>query len=218
MNVPYEENVVITKKDALIIVDVQNDFIPGGALAVEGGNLIIPGINRVSQQFNENGGIVVLTQDWHPKSHLSFASNHPGKEPGDRYQTGAIGPVLWPDHCVQGTQGAEFHKDLNMNVAKAIIRKGMNPDIDSYSAFKENDRKTDTGLTGYLKTLKIKRVFVCGLALDYCCFYTAVDGRKAGFEVVFLLDLTKGIDIPENNVENSINFMIDTKKINFAKL
>ncbi len=218
MNVPYEENVVITKKDALIIVDVQNDFIPGGALAVEGGNLIIPGINRVSQQFNENGGIVVLTQDWHPKSHLSFASNHPDKEPGDRYQTGAIGPVLWPDHCVQGTQGAEFHKDLNKNVVKAIIRKGMNPDIDSYSAFKENDRKTDTGLTGYLNTLKINRVFVCGLALDYCCFYTAVDGRKAGFEVVFLLDLTKGIDIPENNVENSINFMIDTKKINFAKL
>ncbi len=218
MNVPYEENVVITKKDALIIVDVQNDFIPGGALAVEGGNLIIPGINRVSQQFNENGGIVVLTQDWHPKSHLSFASNHPDKEPGDRYQTGAIGPVLWPDHCVQGTQGAEFHKDLNTNVVKAIIRKGMNPDIDSYSAFKENDRKTDTGLTGYLNTLKINRVFVCGLALDYCCFYTAVDGRKAGFEVVFLLDLTKGIDIPENNVENSINFMIDTKKINFAKL
>ncbi|MFX1361443.1 MAG: bifunctional nicotinamidase/pyrazinamidase, partial [Promethearchaeota archaeon] len=207
----------INQDDALIIVDMQYDFMPGGALPVENGDQIIEGINNLALKFNANQNKVVLTQDWHPQDHLSFASNHPGKIPGDEYQTEAIGPVLWPDHCVQGSKGAEFHNKLDKNLAHAIIRKGYNPQIDSYSGFIENDKKSETGLAGYLKSLSIKRIFVCGLALDYCCYSTAIDGIDFGFEVYFLIDLTKGIDLPPGNISNSLESM--TKKgIKFAKI
>jgi len=191
-----EKGIQINQDDALIIVDMQYDFMPGGALPVKEGDQIIDGINNLAVKFNTTHNIVVLTQDWHPQDHLSFASNHPGKSPGDEYQTEAIGPVLWPDHCVQGSKGAEFHKKLDKNLAHVIIRKGYNPHIDSYSGFIENDKKSETGLAGYLKSLNIKRIFVCGLALDYCCFSTTIDGVDFGFEVYFLIDLTKGIDLP----------------------
>ncbi|MFW9894782.1 MAG: bifunctional nicotinamidase/pyrazinamidase [Candidatus Thorarchaeota archaeon] len=208
----------INNSDALIIVDIQNDFIPGGALPVEEGDLIIEGINRVAEIFKRYSTNIILTQDWHPQGHSSFASSHPGKNPGDEYQSedGAIGPVLWPDHCVQGTQGAEFHKDLNLNLASLILRKGRNPEVDSYSAFLENDKKTETGLAGYLKSNSITRVFICGLALDYCCYYSAMDAVDFGFRAFFILDLTRGIDLPPGNISNSIENM-KKKEIKFVK-
>ncbi|MFX1310359.1 MAG: bifunctional nicotinamidase/pyrazinamidase [Promethearchaeota archaeon] len=212
-----EKSVKINHNDALIIVDMQNDFMPGGALPVEEGDQIIDDINSLALKFNANYCKIVLTQDWHPRNHLSFASNHPGKSPGDEYQTEAIGPVLWPDHCVQGSKGADFHENLEKNLAHAIIRKGYNPQIDSYSGFIENDKKSETGLAGYLKSLRIKRIFICGLALDYCCYSTAIDGVDFGFEVYFLIDLTKGIDLPPGNISNSIENMTN-KGIKFVKL
>jgi nicotinamidase/pyrazinamidase len=189
----------------------------GGALPVEGGDQIIGGINQIARFFEEKGGSIILTQDWHPKTHKSFASNHLGKQPGDEYQTEAIGPVLWPDHCVQDTSGANFHKSLDIVYARAIIRKGMNPEIDSYSGFLENDKKTETGLAGLLKSLKIERIFICGLALDYCCYFTAIDGMNFGFEVFFIMDLTKGIDFPNGNISQALNTM-KRKNIKFANI
>ena len=206
-NLNYEKGITISKGDALLIVDMQYDFMPGGALPVEQGDQIIQDINTVVEKFHNNLATIVLTQDWHPQNHLSFASNHPGKKPGDEYQTETIGPILWPDHCVPGTKGAEFHEDLHTNLAHAIIRKGYNPVIDSYSGFLENDKKSETGLSGLLKTLKVKRVFICGLALDYCCFWTAMDGLYFGFKVFLLVDLTKGIDNPPGNIANSLETM-----------
>ena len=202
----FEKNIKIEKKDALIIVDMQNDFIPGGSLPVEEGDLVINGINQLANMFKKFKARIVLTQDWHPKDHLSFASNHPGKNPGDEFMSddGAIGPVLWPDHCVQGSLGAEFHKDLKFDLADIIIKKGMNSDVDSYSGFRDNDKKSETGLRKYLNSKKIKRIFVCGLALDYCCYYTAMDGFEFGFKVYFLVDLTRGVDLPKDNVKNAL--------------
>ncbi|MFX0025050.1 MAG: bifunctional nicotinamidase/pyrazinamidase [Candidatus Hermodarchaeota archaeon] len=211
-----EKSISINHNDALLIVDMQNDFMPGGALPVEEGDQIIDDINSLALKFNTNHSKIVLTQDWHPRNHLSFASNHPGKSPGDEYQTEAIGPVLWPDHCVQGLKGADFHENLDKNLAHAIIRKGYNPQIDSYSGFIENDKKSETGLAGYLKSLNIKRIFICGLALDYCCYSTAIDGVDFGFEVYFLIDLTKGIDLPPGNISNALESMTN-KGIKFAK-
>jgi nicotinamidase/pyrazinamidase len=211
----YEKNIKISKEDALLIVDMQYDFMPGGALPVEDGDQIIQGINIIAEKFHINLAKIIFTQDWHPQNHLSFASNHPGKEPGDSYQTEAIGPILWPDHCVPGTKGAEIHKDLQTTLAHAIIRKGYNPVIDSYSGFLENDKKSETGLAGLLKSLKISRIFICGLALDYCCFATAVDGIDFGFKVYFLTDLTKGIDNPPGNISKSLEAMFK-KGIKFA--
>ncbi|MHA2430134.1 MAG: bifunctional nicotinamidase/pyrazinamidase [Promethearchaeota archaeon] len=212
-----EKGIQINQYNALIIVDMQYDFMPGGALPVNEGDQIIDGINNIAVKFSATHNKVVLTQDWHPQDHLSFASNHPGKSSGNEYQTEAIGPVLWPDHCVQGSKGAEFHKNLDKNLAHAIIRKGYNPQIDSYSGFIENDKKSETGLAGYLKSQNIKRIFVCGLALDYCCYSTAIDGVDFGFEVYFLIDLTKGIDLPPGNISNSLKSMIN-KGIKFAKI
>lgn len=209
------KNVEIKKNDALLIVDMQNDFIPGGALPVEEGDQIIIPINNMSQEFRNKGGLIVLTQDWHPKEHLSFANNHLGKKPGDEYQTEAIGPILWPDHCVQGTKGADFHEKLNITFAHGIIRKGYNPNIDSYSGFLENDKNTETGLLGYLRSQKIARIFICGLALDYCCYFTAMDGKDFGFDVFFIVDMTRGIDQPENNVSNALENM-NSKGIKFV--
>jgi len=210
-----EKNIKLTETDALIIVDLQNDFITGGSLPVEEGDLIINDINELAEIFKKSGQ-VILTQDWHPPDHLSFASNHPGKKPGDEYHSKGIGPVLWPDHCVQNSEGAIFHKDLKTELADKIIQKGKNPDIDSYSGFLDNDKKSETGLANYLKSQRIKRIFICGLALDYCCYATAMDGIDFGFDVYFLIDLTKGIDLPANNISISLENM--TKKgIKFVK-
>jgi nicotinamidase/pyrazinamidase len=213
-----KENISIRNKDdALIIVDMQNDFIPGGALPVEGGDLIIDDINKLAEKFKKNNAFVVLTQDWHPKDHKSFASNHPEKEPGDEFVSEGIGPVLWPDHCVQNTKGAEFHKDLKTELADKIIQKGMKAEVDSYSGFRDNDKKTETGLSDYLKSVGVKRIFVCGLALDYCCYYTAMDGKSYNFEVIFLIDLTKGIDLPPGNISNALENM-NENGIKFANI
>ena len=215
--IEYIMDIAVSKKDVLIIVDMQNDFMPDGALPVKEGNQIISGINQIANIFYEKGGSIVLTQDWHPSTHKSFASNHPGKNPGDEYQTEAIGPVLWPNHCIQGTFGAKFHNSLKILHARAIIRKGMNPKIDSYSGFLENDKKTETGLSGLLKSLKIKRIFICGLALDYCCYFTAMDGIDFGFEVFFIVDLTRGIDLPEGNISQTLANM-KGKGVKFVNL
>jgi len=216
-NLNYGKNIEIDEKDALIIVDMQNDFLPGGSLPVEEGDLIIKEINRTSKKFKKNEGFVVLTQDWHPKNHLSFASNHPGKIPGDEFtsEDGAIGPVLWPDHCVQNTIGAEFHKGIKIDFRDKIFKKGINPNVDSYSGFQDNDKKSETGLREYLNSVKIKRIFICGLALDYCCYFTAMDGVDFGYDVYFLFNLTKGIDLPEGNIKNALENMIN-KEIKFA--
>jgi nicotinamidase/pyrazinamidase len=211
----YQKSINLSKHDALIIVDMQNDFMPGGALPVEEGDQIIDEINYITKEFKEKNGIIILTQDWHPENHMSFASSHSDKKPGDEFQSEGIGPVLWPDHCVQGSKGARFHNKLNVNLAHAIIRKGYNPNVDSYSAFIENDKKTETGLAGLLKSLNIKRIFICGLALDYCCYFTAIDGIDFGFEVYFLVNLTKGIDLPPGNISSSLENMRN-KGINFV--
>ncbi|MFX0082317.1 MAG: bifunctional nicotinamidase/pyrazinamidase [Candidatus Hodarchaeota archaeon] len=209
-NLKYEKNISIDEKDALIIVDMQNDFIPGGSLAVEEGDLITKDINKVGKKFKKNKGLVVFTQDWHPQNHKSFASNHQGKNPGDEFtsEDGAIGPVLWPDHCVQNTKGAEFHKDLKISLGNKIIRKGMNPNVDSYSGFQDNDRRSETGLREYLNSENINRIFICGLALDYCCYFTAMDGLDFGFDVYLLVKLTRGVDLPEGSIKRALENMI----------
>lgn len=177
--------------EALLVIDVQNDFCPGGALAVEGGDQIVHGINELLSQFH----VRVFTQDWHPSGHSSFASQHEGLDPFS--VTGfPYGPqVLWPDHCVQGSHGAEFHSDLNTDPADLIIRKGFRTSIDSYSAFFENDHKTPTGLEGYLRTRGVTHVTCVGLALDFCVNFSAVDAAKLGFAVSVRKDLTRAIDL-----------------------
>lgn len=174
---------------ALLIIDVQNDFCPGGALAVAGGDEIVDGINALMTDFDA----VVLTQDWHPAGHSSFASSHQA-EPFSLTDMPYGPQVLWPDHCVQGTDGAAFHNDLRTG-ADLIIRKGYNPDIDSYSAFFENDKTTPTGLDGYLKTRGVTAVTLVGLATDYCVAYSALDAAKLGFDVTVRLDLCRAIDM-----------------------
>ena len=199
-------NVKIGKTDALIVVDVQNDFMPGGALAVTDGNQIVQPINELGSQFKMSNNHIIFTQDWHPNGHYSFASQHDGKNPFDPIEGFVgIGPVLWPDHCVQGSGGAEFHPDLDTTLAHMIIRKGFSPKIDSYSAFQENDQVTETGLAGYLNCLGITRVFICGLAFDYCVNYTAQNAINQGFEVVVVKDLTRGI--AEETINSSIEQM-----------
>ena len=179
------------ERDLLLVVDVQNDFCPGGALAVPDGDEIVPVVTRLARHFAH----VVMTQDWHPPGHRSFASAHPGKAPFDTVEVEYGAQTLWPDHCVQGTSGAAFHNGLDLPQAELIVRKGYRPGIDSYSAFRENDRKTPTGLAGYLRERGFERVTLCGLALDYCVFFSAVDAREAGFEVAVLLDACRGIDL-----------------------
>jgi len=179
--------------DVLLAIDLQNDFMPGGALAVAHGDEVVPLVNRLAQAF-EN---VVLTQDWHPANHVSFAANHPGRQP---FQTTALPygqQTLWPTHCVQGSHGAALHAGLGTAVtrARAIVRKGQNPALDSYSAFLEADRKTRTGLAGYLRELGVTRVYCCGLATDYCVAWSALDARAAGFEVAVIDDASRAIDL-----------------------
>jgi nicotinamidase/pyrazinamidase len=178
-------------KDVLVVVDVQNDFCPGGNLPVPEGDRVVPIINALARHFRH----VVLTQDWHPAGHQSFASTHPGSRPYDTVEV-AYGPqVLWPDHCVQNTPGAEIRADLDIPHAALVIRKGFRPHIDSYSAFFENDHATSTGLAGYLRERGLSRVFVAGLALDFCVRYSAEDAKRQGFDVVVIEDACRGIDV-----------------------
>jgi len=175
----------------LIVVDVQNDFCPGGALAVPRGDEIVPIVNRLAARFRN----VVLTQDWHPPGHFSFASTHPERNPFETI-VAPYGPqVLWPDHCVQGTPGAAFHAGLDIGHAALALRKGMVPTIDSYSAFYENDRRTPTGLSGFLRERGISRVFLAGLAFDFCVRYSAEDARREGFAVFVVEDACRSIDV-----------------------
>jgi nicotinamidase/pyrazinamidase len=176
---------------ALIVIDVQNDFCPGGALAVAQGDAIVSGINALMDDVDA----VVLTQDWHPAGHSSFASSHAGKAPLEMIEMPYGPQVLWPDHCIQGSAGADFHVDLHQDRADLIIRKGYNPAIDSYSAFFENDHQTPTGLEGYLRTRGISKLTLVGLALDFCVNYSAVDAAKLRFDVTVRPDLCRGIDM-----------------------
>ena len=176
---------------ALLVIDVQNDFCPGGALAVPGGDQIVPGINALMDQF----AAVILTQDWHPSGHLSFASQHTGRAPMEMTQMPYGPQVLWPDHCVQGTPGAAFHPALRADRADLILRKGFRRPIDSYSAFFENDQKTPTGLEGYLKTRGITALTLAGLATDFCVNFSAVDAARLGFTVTVRQDLCRAIDL-----------------------
>ena len=177
-------------KSVLVVVDVQNCFLPGGTLAVKDGEQVIPVINRLAKAFPN----VVVTQDWHTPRHISFASSHPGKKPFDVVRLPYGEQVLWPDHCVQGTNGAALSRDLEVSNAQLIIRKGFHADVDSYSALLEADKKTQTGLAGYLKERGIQRLFVTGLATDFCVAWTAIDARAAGFEVFVVEDACRGID------------------------
>jgi nicotinamidase/pyrazinamidase len=201
-------------EDALIVVDMQNDFMPTGALSVSGGDEIVAPINNLAERLYRHSNIIAMTQDWHPPGHLSFASSH-GKKPYDPYEVGGIGPVLWPDHCVQDTEGAEFHPKVKVKYARAIIRKGYRPNVDSYSTFIENDKKTHTGLSGYLHALGINRVFLCGLALDYCIYYSAVDGINLGFEIVVPIDLSRAINSPPSHLSNTLDEMVE-KRVQFV--
>ena len=176
--------------DALVVVDIQYDFLPGGSLAVAGGDEIIEPVNALAQRFRH----VIQTQDWHPAGHISFASSHAGLVPFQTIELPYGPQVLWPDHCIIGTRGAEFSIALDIPQVEAVIRKGYRETIDSYSGFKENDHKTQTGLAGYLKERGFKRLFICGLATDFCVAWTAEDGIAAGFETVVIEDATRAID------------------------
>jgi nicotinamidase/pyrazinamidase len=178
-------------RDVLIVVDPQRDFCPGGALAVPRGDEIMPVVNRLARRFAH----VILTQDWHPPGHASFASAHPGRKPFEMIELDYGPQTLWPDHCVQGTDGAAFHPALDLPWVELIIRKGYHAAIDSYSAFRENDRKTPTGLAGYLRERGFERVTLCGLATDFCVFFSAIDAREAGFEAAVVPDASRGIDL-----------------------
>jgi nicotinamidase/pyrazinamidase len=178
-------------RDVLIIVDVQNDFCPGGALAVPHGDEIVPAVNRLAAEFAH----VILTQDWHPRGHASFASSHHAKQPFEVIEVAYGQQILWPDHCVQGTSGAAFNPALDVPHAELIVRKGFRRAIDSYSAFFENDHHTPTGLAGYLRERGLERLTLCGLATDFCVLYSALDGRKAGFEVRVVTSACRGIDL-----------------------
>lgn len=179
----------ITDRDVLLVVDVQNDFCDGGALAVPGGQEVVPVINRIAGLFPN----LIATQDWHPRDHHSFASNHPGHAPFETIQVAHGEEMLWPDHCVEGTAGAAFHTGLELRTAELILRKGFHKTIDSYSAFRENDRLTRTGLTGYLRERGLGRIFLTGLAYDYCVRYSAIDSMQAGFETFVVEDACRAI-------------------------
>ncbi len=188
--------------DALVAVDVQYDFCPGGNLAVPDGHQVVPVINALAKKIPH----VVMTQDWHPAGHASFASSYDGKAPFETVDLDYGVQVLWPDHCVQGTNGAAFHADLDLPNAEMIVRKGFRPGIDSYSAFYENDKTTHTGLAGYLRERGITRLFMTGLATDFCVYYSAEDGRKEGFDVILVEDACRAIDL-DGSLEAAMSAM-----------
>ena len=185
---------------ALLIIDVQNDFCPGGALEVKGGDEVIAPLNSLARLFLRTGGKIIVTQDWHPQNHVSFSS--------------------WPDHCVKGTRGADLHKDLDLSAVHLILRKGTNQYLDSYSAFFENDKKTPTGLDGFLHGLGIKTVFLGGLASDYCVFYSAMDAKRLGLETYVIRDAVRGVDYPEGSIKKAFDSMEEAgiKIINSAEI
>ncbi|GLK72033.1 bifunctional nicotinamidase/pyrazinamidase [Ancylobacter dichloromethanicus] len=188
--------------DLLLVVDPQNDFCPGGRLAVPGGDEVVPVVNRLAPHFAH----VVLTQDWHPRGHLSFATSHPGARPFETIEVAYGAQILWPEHCVQGTRGAAFRDDLDIPHAQLVLRKGYHPTIDSYSAFYENDRRTATGLAGYLRERGLRRVFLAGLAFDFCVRYSAEDALHSGFEVVVVDDACRSIDVDSSEAATRAQF------------
>jgi len=195
-------------KTLLLMVDVQNDFCPGGALAVNDGGAVVAPLNALSQALAAKGGRVAATQDWHPAGHVSFASSHNGKNPGDVIDASNVqGQVLWSDHCVQGTAGAAFHADLDLKPVSLIIRKGFRQWLDSYSAFFENDRCSSTGLEGALKQTNIQTVIIGGLATDYCVFYSAMDSRRLGFRTIVASDAVRGVGSPPGSMESALSEM-----------
>ena len=200
------------EKDALIIVDVQNDFCPGGTLAVKNGDTIVKEVNKIQKLFR----YVILTQDWHPKDHTSFSTSNPDRKVFTTKKMPYGEQVIWPPHCVIGTNGAKFHKDLKTDNANLIIRKGFRKNIDSYSGFFENDRITSTGLNGVLKSLKIERVFVVGLALDFCVQYTALDSVRRGYKTYVIKNATLPVDIGDS-VEQTIN-NFEKNDVKYGKL
>ncbi|MBV8889081.1 MAG: bifunctional nicotinamidase/pyrazinamidase [Alphaproteobacteria bacterium] len=191
-------------REVLVIVDVQNDFCPGGALAVPHGDEVVPAVNRLATRFAH----IVLTQDWHPADHASFAASHPGRRPFETIAMPYGDQTLWPPHCVQGSHGAAFHPGLDIGRAELVLRKGFRPGIDSYSAFRENDRRTPTGLAGYLRERGFERVTLCGLATDFCVFYSALDSRETGLATAVALAACRGLDI-DRSLENAIGGMRD---------
>ncbi len=191
------------EKAALIIVDIQNDFLPGGALAVWEGDQVIPVINQLQEKFVH----ILVTQDFHPADHGSFAVNHLGKVPGDLIELAGLSQILWPVHCVQGTDGADFHKALDHEKWEAIFQKGKNPGVDSYSGFFDNARRGDTGLGEYLKNKGIEQVFISGLALDYCVKFTALDAQNLGFETLLISDATKAVNLKPEDGDLAIKEM-----------
>jgi nicotinamidase-related amidase len=188
---------------ALLVVDVQNDFCPGGSLAVESGDEVVSVINRIMHGFSP----VIATQDWHPPDHVSFASSHPGRRPLDVVDAGGITQVLWPDHCVQASAGADLHPRLETGRIGLVLRKGMRRELDSYSAFFENDHRTDTGLRHYLKGLGLEELFICGLTTDYCVRSSALDAARLGFRVTVIADACRGVDSPKGSVEEALAAM-----------
>jgi len=188
---------------ALIIVDIQNDFLPGGALAVSDGNKIIPIVNRLMPHFD----LVVATQDWHPSNHGSFASNHEDKSPGDIITLNGLPQVLWPDHCVQSTAGAAFSHKLNTQLIQKVFRKGTDPDIDSYSGFFDNGKKKDTGLKAFLKSKGVEDVFIVGLATDYCVKFTAMDAIDGGFQTAVISDATRAVNLNPQDGSQALDEM-----------
>ena len=187
----------------LIVVDVQNDFLPGGSLAVKEGEVIVPIVNRLRSEYDQ----VIFTQDWHPPTHKSFAANHPGRKPGEVVDLDGLPQVLWPVHCVQGTAGAKFHKDLIVKPGEAVFRKGTDPSIDSYSAFYDNAHRKSTGMADYLRHQGIKEVALCGLATDYCVKFTALDAITDGFECVLIADACRAVELKPGDGDAAIDAM-----------
>ncbi|MBN1836757.1 MAG: bifunctional nicotinamidase/pyrazinamidase [Spirochaetales bacterium] len=188
---------------ALVVTDLQNDFCPGGSLAVPEGDRIVPVVNRLMPRF----AVVVATQDWHPADHVSFASNNPGTEPFQVVERDGREQTLWPDHCVPGTWGAELHPGLDLLQVDLILRKGSDRELDSYSTFLENDRRTPTGLAGYLRERGVREVYLCGLAADVCVYYSAMDAVGLGFGVVLVEDATRGLDLPPGSLADRFEEM-----------
>jgi len=189
--------------NALIVVDLQNDFCPGGALPVPEGDRVVAVVNRLQQQFD----LVVATQDWHPANHGSFAANHPGKKPGDAVELAGLPQILWPVHCVQGTRGAEFHPQFNTSAIARVFRKGTDPAVDSYSGFFDNGHRNSTGLGEYLRQRGVDCVYVCGLATDYCVKFTALDAVDAGFKTYLIEDACRGVDLRAGDVRQAVEEM-----------
>jgi len=200
----------INSKTLLLIVDVQNDFCSGGALAVKDADAVIAPVNALFAACSQKGVRIAATQDWHCQGHISFASSHQGKNPGDIIDTPLVKEqVLWPDHCVKGTAGADFHRGLDVNCVSMVIRKGFRPDLDSYSAFFENDRKTETGFERNLRDLGVETVIIGGIATDYCVFYSAMDCKNLGFNTIIAEDAVRGVGFPEGSIESAVSKMKD---------